>query len=334
MKSLLRSLVAVLAVVNLCLGNVWGDVVVVSEAFTGRLTAYTTPGAAASEFAQLQFRGDSAFPLLSGLYYHGASNRLFATELDRGGTTNGRVHILNATAGTVLGTQDFDFGVTGMTIGSNGDIYLSDMGSTLVRRFDGSFGHQADIEIQGAGSTSGLVFNGSNLYVSTFAGGIFRFDGNSVSNFSAQSNASGQLAFDADGNLYSGHGLGGSDFAHRFDAIGNEYLNGGAPFLQVTDGMVGGEGFGSTPGTSPAGIAIDSNGNLIVAVLGRSSPLDQGGERGGLFLFNREGQLLDTFASGSRAYSGVAFITAVPEPGSMVVLLVGGGLAAAVRRRR
>ena len=334
MKSLLRSLFAVLAAVNLCFGTAWGDVVVVSETFHGRLTAYTTPGAAASQFAQLQFRGDSAFPLLSGLYYHGASNRLFATELDRGGSTNGRVHILNATTGTILGTQDFNFGVTGMAIGSTGDIYLSDFGSNLVRRFDGSFVHQSDIEIVGAGSTSGLVFRGNDLYVSTFGTGIFRYDGNSVTNFTTEFGASAQLAFDADGNLYSGHGLSFSNFAHRFDSNGNQFLNGGTPFLEVTDGMVNSSGNGTGQGTSPSGLAFDSNGNLIVAALGKSNPFEAGGERGGLFLFNRDGQLLDTFASGSPAYSGVAFITAVPEPGSLVVLLVGGGLAAAVRRRR
>lgn len=334
MKSILHSFGAILAVASFCIGTAWGDVVVVSETFTGRLTAYTTPGAAASQFAQLQMRGDSGFPLLSGLYYHGASNRLFATELDRGGTTNGRVHILNATTGTVLGTQDFNFGVTSMAIGSTGDIYLSDMGSNLVRRFDGSFVYQSEIEIVGASSGAGLVINGNDLYVSTFGTGIFRYDGNSVSLFSGQFGASAQMAFDADGNLYSGHALGFSDFAHRFDSNGNEFLNSGAPFLRVTDEMVNGTGNGSTPGTSPAGMAFDSNGNLIVAALGRSNPFDPGGERGGLFLFNRNGQLLDTFASGSRAYSGVAFITAVPEPGSLVVLLVCGGLAAAVRRRR
>lgn len=141
MRSLLRSVVAFFAVVNLCLGTAWSGVIIVSETFTGRLTAYTTPGAGASQFAQLEMRGDSAFPLLSGLYYHGSNNRLYATELDRGGTTNGRVHILNATTGSVLGTQDFNFGVTGMTIGSNGDVYLSDLGSNLVRRYNGSFTH-------------------------------------------------------------------------------------------------------------------------------------------------------------------------------------------------
>lgn len=178
-----------------------------------------------------------------------------------------------------------------------------------------------------------MVFRGSDLYVSTFGTGIFRYDGNSVTNFSTQGGASAQLAFDAGGNLYSGHGLGFSDFAHRFDTNGNEFLNGGAPFLQVTDAMVNASGNGSSFGNSPSGLAFDSNGNVIVAALGKSNPFDAGGERGGLFLFNSNGQLLDTFASGSRAYSGVAFVTPVPEPGSLVLLLVCGSLAAAVRRR-
>jgi hypothetical protein len=334
MKSLLGLLLTSLAVVHLFVGAASGDVVVVSETFTGRLAAYTTPGAGSTQFAQLQLRGDSLFPLLSGLHYHGASNRLYATELDRGGTSNGRVHVLNATTGAILGTQDFNFGVTGMAVGSTGDIFLSDFGSNLVRRYNSSFVHQGDIEFTGAGPTSGLVFDGNDLYVSTFGTGIFRYDGNSVSLFSAQGGASAQLAFDADGNLYAGHGLGFSDFAHRFDTNGNEFLNGGAPFLEVTDAMVNSSGSGSSFGNSPSGLAFDANGNLLVAALGKSNPFDAGGERGGLFLFNRDGQLLDTFASGSRAYSGVAFITAVPEPGSLVVLLVCGGIAAAVRRRR
>jgi len=334
MKIRVGSIVSVFVVASLWLAAAVGDVIVVSETFTGRLTAYTTPVASATTFAQLQMRADSPFPLLSGLYYHNASNRLYATELDRsGGTSNGRVNILNATTGSVLGTQDFNFGVTGMAIGSSGDIYLSDMGSNLVRRFDSSFVHQSDIVIAGAGSTSGLAFNGDDLYVSTFGTGIFRYDGNSVTNFSPQFAASAQMAFDIDGNLYAGHGLGFSNYAHRFDASGNEFLNGGAPFLEVTESMVNSWG-GSTTGTSPSGLAFDANGNLLVAALGRSNPFEGAGERGGLFLFDRDGQLLDTFASGSRAYSGVAVISAVPEPGTAMVLLMGGGLAWVVRRRR
>ncbi len=333
MKSVFGLLFAMLAVAGLGVSSASADLLVVTELFTGRLQAYTTPGAAPTQFAQLNTRADSPFALLSGIHFHAASNRLYVSELDRGGTSNGRVHIVDATTRAILGEQDFTFGVAGVAVSASGDIYLSDWESNLVRRYNSSFVHQADIVVTGANATSGLAFNGDDLYISTFGAGVFRYDGNAVSSFvPAGSGASAQLAFDSEGNLYAGHGLGFSNFAHRFDSTGNEFLDGGAPFLEVTEDMVGSWG-GSSDGTSPSGITLDGNGNLVVAALGRSNPFEGDGERGGLFLFDRQGNLLDTFASGSRSYSGVAFVSAVPEPGSLV-LLGFAGLAAAWRRRR
>lgn len=333
MKSVFGLLFVMLAVAGLGVSSASADLLVVTELFTGRLQAYTTPGAAPTQFAQLNTRADSPFALLSGIHFHAASNRLYVSELDRGGTSNGRVHIVDATTRAIIGEQNFDFGVAGVTVSASGDIYLSDWESNLVRRYNSSFVHQADIVVTGANATSGLAFNGDDLYISTFGAGVFRYDGNAVSSFvPAGSGASAQLAFDSEGNLYAGHGLGFSNFAHRFDSTGNEFLVGGAPFLEVTEDMVGSWG-GSSDGTSPSGITLDGNGNLVVAALGRSNPFEGDGERGGLFLFDREGNLLDTFASGSRSYSGVAFVSAIPEPGSLV-LLGFAGLAAALRRRR
>lgn len=333
MKTIVSALVAVVAVTTVWVGTAAADLLVVTELFTGRLQAYTTPGAAPTQFAQLNTRADSPFALLSGIHFHAASNRLYVSELDRGGTSNGRVHIVDATTRAILGEQDFTFGVAGVAVSASGDIYLSDAGSNLVRRYNSSFVHQADIVVTDANATSGLAFNGDDLYISTFGAGVFRYDGNAVSSFvPAGSGASAQLAFDSEGNLYAGHGLGFSNFAHRFDSTGNEFLDGGAPFLEVTEAMVGSWG-GSSTGTSPSGITLDGDGNLVVAALGRSNPFEGDGERGGLFLFDRQGNLLDTFASSSRSYSGVAFVSAVPEPGSLA-LLGFAGLAVALRRRR
>lgn len=338
MKAVLSFLLALLAVAGVGVSTAAANLLVVSELFTGRLQAYTTPGAAPTQFAQLSTRADSPFALLSGIHFHAASNRLYVSELDRGGTSNGRVHVLDATTRAILQEVDFDFGVAGVTVGGNGDIYLSDAGSDMVRRYNSNFVLQADIQIVGANATSGLAFNGNDLYISTFGAGIFRYDGSSVSSFVGPgSGASAQMAFDADGNLYAGHGLGFSNFAHRFDASGTEFLKGGSPFLEVTEAMVGSWG-GSSSGTSPSGLTFDGNGNLVVAALGRSNPFDSDGagnfgERGGLFLFDRDGNLLDTFASGSRSYSGVAFVSAIPEPSSLAMVGL-AGLLLATRRRR
>ena len=82
--------------------------------------------------------------------------------------------------------------------------------------------------------------------------------------------------------------------------------------------MVDGTGSGSALGTSPGGLALDSNGDLIVAVSGRSNPGDPGGERGGLFRFDTAGNLLgDPLAAGSIAFSSVVVFTP-PAPATVV----------------
>jgi sugar lactone lactonase YvrE len=338
MKSVFGLLFAMLAVAGLGVSSASADLLVVTELTTGRLVSYTTPGAGATEFAQLNLRSGDGLQVLSGIHFHAGTDRLYVTELDANSFGNGRVHILNATTRQILGTQDFAYGVTGIAVAANGDFFVSgaiDQRGGLLRRYDSNFDNPETIILGTSAPASGLIFRGDDLYINTFQAGIYRYDGSSVTQFvapSATMKASAQLAFDSEGNLYAGHGLGDSNFAHRFDANGTEFLVNGDPFLEVTEAMVGSWG-GSSDGTSPSGITLDGNGNLVVAALGRSNPFEGDGERGGLFLFDRQGKLLDTFASGSRSYSGVAFVSPVPEPGSLV-LLGFAGLAAALRRRR
>ncbi len=340
MKFVFGLLFAMLAVASVGVSTAAADLLVVTELTTGRLVSYTTPGAGATEFAQLTLRSGTGLQVLSGIHFHANTNRLYVTELDANSFGNGRVHILDATTRQNLGPpRDFAYGVTGIAVAANGDFFLSgdiDLTGGVVRRYDANFNHQETISLGAGAPASGLIFRGNDLYINTFQAGIYRYDGSSVTQFVAPSDnmqASAQLAFDSEGNLYAGHGLGDSNFAHRFDVNGNEFLVGGAPFLEVTEGMVGSWG-GSSAGTSPSGLAFDGSGNLVVAALGRSNAFEGAGERGGLFLFDRNGILQDTFASGTASYSGVAWVTPVPEPGSLVLIGLAGLLGTTRRRRR
>jgi hypothetical protein len=296
----------------------WAEIVV-SEYFSGRIQAFDPTTKVQRTLATV-----AGNPGLSGLAYHAPTNVLYASALNHGG-----VYRLDATTGATLGFSMLGIGPGGLAVAANGQVYVTDFGSNLVRIYEATLSNQLGNFATPNGPTSGVGFlaNGDAL-VATAGSGVYRYDGTQVTLFSANPVASGQVASDALGNTYIGHGLGFSDSALRFDASGN--LLGS---INITPAMVNSTGNGSSSGTSPSGVAFDLQGNLFVAALGQSNPGDPGGERGGLFKYTADGQLLEVFAAGSNAYSSVVSITAIPEPGSLGLIAMVSLTAAAWRKR-
>jgi hypothetical protein len=293
------------------------------EFFSGRISQFDEQTKARTTFATI-----AGNPGLSGIAYNATSNRLYVSALNQGG-----VYTLDAQTGANLGFSLLGIGPGGLTVAPNGNVYVTDFTSNNVRIYDSSLTNLlGTVNIPLATRTSGVGFAGNgDLLVATPGTGVYRFDGNSVTSFTtspAAPAASAQIAVDSSNNVFIGHGLGFSDNVLKFDASGN--LVGS---IAITDAMLGGDGTGSSTGTSPSGVAFDGAGNLFVTALGRRNPGEAGGEVGGLFKFDSNGNLLDTFATASNAFSGVVVITAVPEPSSMALLAVAGTIAGVAVRR-
>lgn len=314
-----RILFAVMALtMSLFSSNLRGDIFATGF-FSGNIQRFD------SSNSQSTFATIAGNPGLSGIAYSAANNRLYVSALNHGG-----VYTLDATTGGLLGFSFLGIGPGGLAVADNGNVYVSDFTSNIVRIYDATLTNNINsINVPVAGVTSGVGFGpGGDVYIATPGTGVFRYDGNSVTSFSNNPAASAQIAADAS-SIYVGHGLGQSDSAFRFDLSGN-LLN----TFDITAAMMPGAPAGSSAGFSPSGIAIDANGNIIVGVLGRSNPGDAGGEFGGLFRFDVNGNLLETIAIGTNAFSGIVFVNSIPEPGLMVVIpAIALGVFARRRRR-
>ncbi|MBL8890226.1 MAG: hypothetical protein JNL67_09615 [Planctomycetaceae bacterium] len=321
MRFRIISLLCALALSHLGLGQASADVVVVSEFFGGRIQAFDVNTKVETTLATI-----AGNPGLSGLAYHQASNTLYASALNHGG-----IYRLNGQTGAVLGFHALGIGVAGIAVNASGNVYVTDFGSTNVRIYDSTFSNVANpglIVVPGANPTSGVGFlNNGHTLIATAGGGVYRHDGTNVTLFANNPLASAQITTDALNNTYIGHGLGFSNNAFRYDANGN--LTGS---IEITSDMVNSTGLGE-PGTSPSGLVFDPNGDLFIAVLGRTNPGHAGGERGGLFKFSADGTLLETFAVGSSAYSSAAYIASVPEPSALAMVSLIGLVRLSLRRR-
>ncbi len=294
--------------------------IVVSEFFTGRIQSFDEATKAETTFAAI-----GGNPGLSGLAYSQSNNTLYASALNHGG-----VYRFNALTGSLMGFSSLGIGPGGLSVAANGDVYISDFTSSSVRIYDSTLTNQLGSITTPAGPTAGIGFlNNGNALIATAGAGVYESDGANVSLYSNNPAASAQIATDSLGNTFIGHGLGFSDSVFRYDQDGNILGT-----IDIGAGMINSTGEGSSTGTSPGGVVFDADGNLIIAVLGQSNPSDPGGERGGLFKYDVNGNLLDTFAVGSNAFSSVAIVTAVPEPGSFALLAFGALSAIAYRRKR
>ncbi|MEX0612866.1 MAG: NHL repeat-containing protein [Pirellulales bacterium] len=218
----------------------------------------------------LFFDGDSGSPLPSP--HLGGRPGLFAT-LATGATPN-------STPGP-------------LRFGPDGHLYVSDFGGNQVRKFDSATGQEmAAAATVFAGPPAGLTFGANgDLYVGDFgSASVLRVSGGVPSMFIPPQSGGlltpSSLLFLPDGDLLV------------VDLFGNQILqfdeNGQNPSQfayippEIPNPLPPGANF---PSNNPSDIAFDSNGNLVLAVLGLTNPPDN---RGALLRYDLEGNLLET----------------------------------------
>lgn len=252
-----------------------------------------------------------------------------------------------ANPGNPGGTNSY--GPGGLAFGSDGLLYVTRSGgfgapmpgTAAVDRFDITTGMFVDSLITGLSGTVGLTVSGSDLYVSnrlspTFAqGNVLK-----VANYATAPvitdlipSGTGTLAFPVNSAM-------GPDNMLYVADVGDELGSFGTPFpgaIRRYDPISGVQDLSFSmpmPGLSPSGLFFTSDGNLLVANLGTSfGPSFPPGLpfNGNVQLWNVGGaspSLINTIESGLMAS---VVIVAIPEPGLLLLLGLGGVLA--VRRR-
>jgi len=301
-----------------------------SAFFTGTIERFDEQTGAQSTFANIS-AFDPTFIGLSGIGYNPNTNELLVS-----GRFTNRIYRVNATTGLIIGSQSLAAGSAPAGIAvRNGSVYVSNFGLNTVSVFDSSWNITQTINVPNS-SPNGLAFSGDDLLVSTFAGlGIVKYNSltSAVTPFGGSPVANGQLAIGNLGDVFVG-GAAVSNSIEKLSASGNALavITVGAGTLPLPA-----LSFASPDFTSPSGVAIDGQGNLIVAALGRTNPFapsDNFQSNGGLFKYDQSGLLLSTFATQITPLSGVVVVS-VPEPSSIALLsVIGLGFVWSRRRRR
>lgn len=290
---------------------------------------------------------------LSGLVYSPTENVLYASMLSSGKIY--RINMDSSFQSLSVGTVSFTLeglattaGIapSGLAVNSQGILHVATFADSLdpngygVYRLTGSDFESSSLEpITGTGGPgSYMPYNGGvgfleddQMVVST----SIRFGESGV--YLGPANA--QIAISPDSESYfvgSTQLLPGetsSQFSniYQFDVNGQQIGE-----FEITDSLIPdllGVAHLGQP-SNPSGVAFDADGNLAVSVLGSNSLSEA---KGALFLFSTT-DFTTPLASwhGNLALSNVVYVpTAVPEPGSMAMVVVGGlGALAGYRRRR
>jgi len=313
----------------------FAEMILAGGIFSGRIDRWDPTTGSITTFSDLQSQS-GALPGIVGMAYNPVSNRIIVA-----GRFTNTIYELNATTGVIVGqhTSSNIAEPAGIAVDASGNVYIANNGGNSISRFNSSFTSETTINIPdfgaGANLPSGLAFNAAGeLIVATFSGvGVLRYDPNSgsFSSFNATNPvANGMVAIDNNGSVFVG-GAAFSNSVTEFDAAGN--IVGGIT-IDSTLLPLPPDPFASPDFTSPSGVAIDGNGNLIVGALGRTNPFQPGDNfqsNGGLFLFDSSGALLSSTVQ-TTPYSSVMYFSAVPEPTSLLALGVGLSSFAVMRR--
>lgn len=325
--------------------------IVASGFFSGTLERFDPVTNVQSTFATIA-SADDPFPGLSGVAFDRVRNRYAVSA-----RVSSRVYIVDGTSGQIRSFRQLPSGTfpASVIFGPNDSIFVAANGSNDVLRLNANGttttftlpliptgpapGTGLPAPTLGPNLPSGLAFDqGGDLIVSSFAGGgTFRL--NTTTGVAIPIGGSplgnGQIAIN-DANVAF---TGGAAFSNAIASLdlttglaNPEFITVDSEILPLPDSV-----FVSPNFTSPSGIAIDEDGNFIVAALGRTNPTSAGDNfqnNGGLFRFSADGRLLDTIALNTTPFSSVVVAVAIPEPGSMAALAVVCIIGAAVQRKR
>ncbi len=334
----MRSLVFTFLLIALTAASVKADFVATGF-FSGTIEHFDSTTGQQSTLAMVA-SADDQFPGLAGIVHDPIGGILYASA-----RISNRVYRVDATSGAVLGFTQLDAGSSpaGLALDGAGNLYVANNGGNTISIFDTGGSQSGSISLPtsalGDNLPNGLAFDQQGrLVISTFAGaGLFRFDptDSSVSSLSSVPVANGQVAISGLGEIF----VGGAAFSNDVLKFAEDGTPIDAPFLTIDDTLLPQPdlGYASPDFTSPSGVTIDADGNLIVSALGRTNPTAAGDNfqsNGGMWKFAPDGTLLQTFGTNLTPFSSVTSLTAVPEPGSMALISVIGLSALARRRKR
>ncbi|MFM7931268.1 MAG: PEP-CTERM sorting domain-containing protein [Pirellula sp.] len=331
------ALLACLMTLSVLSGWIRAEIVLVGGFFSGAVDRVNTTTGATTLFSQVS-SGSDAFPGISGLAYNPISNTVYATA-----RVSKRVYFINPDSGNVTGFRQLDSDITpaSIAVDSSGFVYVANNAGNSVVKYDSALNklQQLNLPDLGVGPNlpSGLAFDPQgNLIISTFAGaGVIKYNtaNGSFSSFnSANPTANGQVAIDTSGNAY----IGGAAFSNSVTKLDTSGTIVGSITINESLLPKPPQSFASPDFTSPAGVAIESNGNIVVAALGRTNPFESADNfqiNGGVFIFSPAGSLIASKVQ-TTPYSSALSFTAVPEPTSLLAASVGLGAVGWLNRRR
>jgi uncharacterized protein (TIGR03382 family) len=318
----------------------FGEIVLVGGFFSNTVDRFDTATGTTSVFSTIAPPATAGVPGpgISGLAYNPFTNRIYASARN----TN-RIYSLDGFTGAVTGFKQLANGTSpaSIAVDSSGFVYVANNAGNTITKFNSDFVEQQTLTLPnfGAGNNlpSGLAFDSQgNLIVSTFAGvGVVKYtvatDSFSIFN-SSNPVANGQVAIDGAGNVY----VGGAAFSNSVAKFTSAGAASGS--IDITAALLPppSQSFASPNFTSPSGVAVLSNGDVVVAALGRTNPTDVNDNfqnNGGVFLFDSSGTFIRS-ATNVTPYSSALVFTAVPEPTSFMAASVGLASLAWLRRRR
>ncbi len=289
--------------------------------FSGQIDQYDLLGGPKTTFATVASASDP-FPGLAGIAINPTNNQVFVSA-----RVSNRIYSFNGNTGAALGFHQLPNGSSpaGLTFSPNGMLYVSNFGLNTISSYNVAnnafFLALNNLTIPNS-MPNGLAFDLSGrLLISTFGQmGVLASNANlsTSSTFASPVDANGQIAVDSQGNVYVGSAANSSN-VFKFSSTGTQIGN---PWLTLSLPAPA-QSFASPDLTSPSGIAVDPNGNVIVGALGQTNPTsasDNFQSNGGLFRFSPSGTQLTSFGTGTTPYSSIA-ISAVPEPSSCLLLL-------------
>lgn len=331
--------IALFAAVLIC--QPAGAAIVATGFFSGTLERFDPVTNAQTTLATIASASDP-FPGLSGVAYNPQTDRYAVSA-----RFSSRVYIVNGSTGAVTGFRQLPTGTQPASVlfGPNNSLFVADNASSNVLRLNSNDTIDTftlpEIPTEpgmtlGPNLPSGLAFDASgDLLVSTFAGaGTFRL--NTTTGVAALIGGSplgnGQIAITDAGVAIIGGAVATNDVSTLDLTTGVVVVD--PAFITIDDMLLSPPPFmASSPFTSPSGVAIDVDGTILVAALGRTNP-GENFDNGGLFRFAADGSPLETIALNTTPFSSVVVAVAIPEPGSMAALAVVCVIGAAAARKR